>query len=1096
MGNNMHKVLPTAMSLASLSSLGLLRDRMMKRRPKEEEAWTEQDVKRHQQLKKVEEHQKRSKRNALSTAAGLGAFAVVGTTHLPSLHPDGDFEAMKRPSTASSLTSGGSPQRILAEVKWASQIGFDSGIANAATTSEEYGRGSHTTLYSAEAGASTSFAPPIYETNQREESSTQPLNAVANDRYGAAARYPDQHYKPRPPNRLLSASSIDGTLVKRPSFAVWNKKLLDEQNRERLENTGTNTFSSPAASSIGSKIELSTPTDLAKRPSFTVWNKQLLDKQLDDLPVDSAVASSSTFVASADKNNAESATRMEAPIARNPRGTQNGVMSESSAATSSTSTIASEFSRGTYGIYDSQVYTKESPSNVYSGGFSPPLKELTPRKSRSFMLGGVSLRDLKSRFDARDQKRDPDPILQKDNQAPREAASPFKGLTRGELGPSVAPTISSFPSKREDVDETSVQARTQSSTDRMSTPKTSPATEPKASPELSVVPENIQLTRDDLLPMESSAETKTVIPDRIQLSTDVDASPQTLLPPQQNVYPEIPSSPPPLSESVVKNMYTRGTSFEITDENKESSGDLSKASRQNTFYGGIGAGTFAAAVAKAFDDDTKKTRREISSSTSAETDGLLPRPTTVARDNINSDQPFAFRAKSQTNQESRFEMKTPITYASSESEQMKTGQERLSVAVDSTLEVRSSLRFATNNGSAGDPAYNELYLIDTKAVEVSSVQETDGKTSYLDSLRRASPTLPTSRIGMRSYLDELSNASPFFRTPPIEAHGDDVGSSLDSCVSSLDNISQDLEHLSKDLKFITPDISSDLDSISSDLDSVTQDISSASAALLACGSQREESKNCLSSVTHFESYLDSLSQDDTSSVCSGQGLSSYLNDLASASALSFDLPEQRRTNDVETSPSLSFGEYYDLDTTPKLGSYLDSISKGDSTVLCGKGLTSYVSELSSAPPLAFDLPGQESSNSPVVPVVNSVMSSYTKPILDFTTMENTRPRKVRVFVEHSVNIQKRLGGTAFHDTIDATSHSSYNYGPRLLRDGTLSAMQSHRRIVSPGEPSSDSSDLSAPTSSYSAEYSAPSNNGATRRFTVAVDHFVERSYEY
>jgi hypothetical protein len=287
---------------------------------------------------------------------------------------------------------------------------------------------------------------------------------------------------------------------------------------------------------------------------------------------------------------------------------------------------------------------------------------------------------------------------------------------------------------------------------------------------------------------------------------------------------------------------------------------------------------------------------------------------------------------------------------------------------------------------------------------------------------------------------------------------------MDSFESSLDNISQDLEHMSKDLDSITPDISSDLDSILSDLGSVTQDISSASAALLACGSEREENKNCLSSVTHFESYLDSLSQ-DTASVFSGQGLSSYLKDLTSASALSFDLPEQGSTDDFETAPSLSFGEYYDVDTTPKLGSYLDSISKGDSTVICGKGLTSYVSELSSAPPLAFGLPGQESFNSPVVPVAKSVISSYTKPVLDFTTLENRKPRKVRVFVEHSVNIQKRLGGMTYDNIIEATSHSSYNDDPRFRRDGTLSAMQWQQGIVSPAELSSDSSGHSASTSS-------------------------------
>ncbi|KAL3800832.1 hypothetical protein HJC23_001669 [Cyclotella cryptica] len=1059
--SSMQNVLPTAASIAGLSSLGLLRDRMMKRHPKEQEAWMERNSKHNQQLREIDERRKRSNRSALSTAAGLGAFAVtVGTTHLPPVRPDGDFETINRASTESSRTSAGSPQNILAEVRRASQIGLNGGVANAATTLDEYGDLSRAKVYSAEAVQSSGFILPNYETNPREESLTQPLTAV-NDGYGAANRYPDQLYES---NSVKSVSIIEETSMKRPSFTVWNKKLLDEEKREMLENNAATSFTATIASIEGNKMEPSTTTDLAKGPSFTVWKQQLLDQQLDDLPFGSSVASSSTFVASADRSNAQSASRIEMQTTSKPLDTKNGVMFGSSAAASSTSIIASEFSRGANGIYESQSYTKEAPSRVYSGGFSPPLKELKPRTSRNFMLGGVPFRDLKSMFDAREQTSESDP--KRVNQAPRETAVPVKRLTSGNLRSSVAPAILSIPREGGNSDETLNPSRTQSSTDSISKPKISPATQSKASPELSIIPEKIPLTRDDLLPSEPS-DIKSHIPERIQMRSDSDA-PQALLPPQQNAEPKIS----------VKSLNVRGTSFEITDEEKDvslSTDYPNKVSSQNTFYQGIAAGTFAAAVAKAFRKDSES--REISSSTAGETNGFPPPPSSVPQENIITDKPFvfkSFRAESQMKRESRFEIKTPSTSVSSKSVKMKAGEERISVGMDSTIEIGSSLGFTAGSDSSGAfsfrevtddvPSYNEIYAINSKAV-------VDDKTSYLDSLSRALPTPPTSGMGIKSYLDELSNVPPLLlRTPSLEPHDDNVGNSINLCGSSLDNISQDLKIMSKYLDSITPDISSDLDSISSDLDSVTQDISTASAALFACSRQQEESKNYLSNVSHFESYLDSLSQETKTRLSSTDGF--------------------------EKAPSLSFEEYDLQDSTTKPRSYLDSISKGDPTLLRGKGLTSYVSELSSAPPLAFDLTTQESLSPPVPPVLHSSISSYTKPASDFNAIDYRRPRRVRVFVEHSVDLNKSLGGLINDGIIDATPHPSYNEESNLYRDGSLSAMQWQQGSVIPAELSSNFSGRSASTSSYSSAYNVPSANGKKRRVTVTVDHFVESAYEH
>lgn len=123
-GSKINPVVPVAASLAGLSSLGLLRDGMMKRQPKEEEAWNDL------QSRHREEHRRKGTHKALSAAAGLSTFAAIGsTTDVSALPSEQGFDMNQASGASSFFTTAGSSQKLFAE----STRNYD-GIANIATT--------------------------------------------------------------------------------------------------------------------------------------------------------------------------------------------------------------------------------------------------------------------------------------------------------------------------------------------------------------------------------------------------------------------------------------------------------------------------------------------------------------------------------------------------------------------------------------------------------------------------------------------------------------------------------------------------------------------------------------------------------------------------------------------------------------------------------------------------------------------------------------------------------------------------------------------------------------------------------------------------
>jgi hypothetical protein len=866
----MNQVIPAAASLASLSSLGLLREKMMKRQPKTEEEWAQQDMMRNQRLQKREEHTRRGARNAWSAAAGLSTFAAVSTTQLPSAR---GFNTNLE-STTSSLTAARSNENVLSDNH---NFGFNGGATNAAT--EDYGFESELSLHTSE--------------------------TFVNDEF---------------------TSQYDGHLEE-GNFAV----------------------------------------------------------------------DSSSF------------------------------------------TIASEFSRGSYGIYDTKAPLKETTYSNVNSGFSAPLKESAPRKNPSFMFGGVSLRSLKSKFDSivKEKTSEPEQKVEKVQQAPPDKPAPIKSV-KVESPPKVkikpvdkpAPV---FPSPSQPETSTNIPEKIPLARDELSPVK------PIVKPQTSSIPDKIQLSPDNVVPKQQTAPTEP----KVIIERDEPSKPPALSQPPTAVVPpkisdmkaaildKVDSIKPPPLPAIPKpttNTENRQTYSSEVSEFFDDITDMiptSAIQSPDGFYKGLGGGTFAALVAKGLQGSTKR-RKTIGASpkevakASYQNGGLPPR-TSSSQNNIATNQPYAFRSSSADTasvQQSNFEIKTPTSYASSTT-QATSGEARVSVAIESTLEEGSSVQFSTSTSSGGVSFSEQPPSYSKNAI---NTQITDNSGSYLDSLQSAPTTVSSKGIGLQSYLGGLSN------TPPTTSNTYCIGTSMDRFSSSLDSISQDLDSMNGvDMDFDS------IDSVYKDLKYASQEISSVSETLSA-----QESHNGNTDNAQIGSYLDSISDEtaalycgqgltsylddlgisqDSAIVRSGQGLTSYLDDLSSASSLQCDLHEQASYAYVDPAPAFSADpvpssyEHYDS-STPNQGSYLDSISQGMVMAQPGQGLTSYLSDLSAAAPLEFDIPKQ--SNQAIESVQDPAASSSLRypdqsvssnPV-EIMTNNSGRPRRVRVFVDASVNVSR------------------------------------------------------------------------------------------
>jgi hypothetical protein len=706
----------------------------------------------------------------------------------------------------------------------------------------------------------------------------------------------------------------------------------------------------------------------AQTHDFPITNTRNM-LQLDE----NAVASSSSFIASSGEYVDE---------------TSNSAMGSSSF------TIASEFSRGTYGIYDTKSYPKERTYSSVESGFSPPLKESGSRKSRSFMFGGVSLRSLKTKFDSivKEKPSELERTAEKAKQA--DKSTPVKSV-KVDVVPKVERTLTPGP----------------------------PQPERKIEPENSVVPDKIPLSKDEFVPSQPTTKPPAQsIPDKILLSPDVIIPKQ---PPPLETKPEpqvilektepldIKATPfssviPPNSwDTENNNAYSRQVSGFFDEVSKTI--HTSQIKSPEGFYKGLAGGTLSALVAKGFQGGSKRQKQVIGAfpnAASIQYGGQPPQPQ-PSPNNIDTNQPYAFRsssAETKSSQQSKFEIKTPTSYASSTT-QAKSGEARVSVSVESRLENGASVQFSASSNSErvsfsetpkAAPSYS-ANAIDTKA--------TSTNISYLDSLRATSST---SGVGLQSYLGGLSGASPIDSSY-------NMGLSMDQFSSSLDSISQDLEAISND----DMDFES-IDSVYKDLNCASKDISSVSDVLLAQETYNESGLSTSPSTNQYGSYLDSISNDkatiyygqgltsyldglpvsnDLSATGSGRGFTSYLTGLASTTSLSTADISQDTNESIEVAPLFTEPQVTNTNdygaSTSYQGSYLDSISTGSVAVQSGQGLTSYLSDLSMSAPLVFDIPQPEAPTAP-----------SNKPAAEVTTFTGGRPRRVRVFVDLSVDVRR------------------------------------------------------------------------------------------
>jgi hypothetical protein len=109
----------------------------------------------------------------------------------------------------------------------------------------------------------------------------------------------------------------------------------------------------------------------------------------------------------------------------------------------------------------------------------------------------------------------------------------------------------------------------------------------------------------------------------------------------------------------------------------------------------------------------------------------------------------------------------------------------------------------------------------------------------------------------------------------------------------------------------------------------------------------------------------------------------------------FDLPEQESAESSARATPNTFS--YEGNQ----GSYLESISL-NTAAISGQGFTSYLSELSTAAP--FDIPVQESGTP--IGISERIRVTSKTPVSDIITKNSARPRRIRVYVDASVNVNK------------------------------------------------------------------------------------------
>ena len=656
------------------------------------------------------------------------------------------------------------------------------------------------------------------------------------------------------------------------------------------------------------------------------------------------------------------------------------------ATASSSIETASEFSRGTFGIYDAKVYPKERTYSSVNSGFSPPLKESTPTKSRSFMFGGVSLRNFKSKLTfAKDPPKDPK-VKEKIHIIPINPASVNneKKIVMKEPTNLIAPLAP-------------------------------PLLQPDTISDTSDIPDKIPLSQDDMPQVQHKTNPQaSSFPERIYLSPDVNTETK------KQSFPDTKPAPKVAAENKATNLTPQTTTTKASpvQYNRDPTmgrsifDDISTAfpATPNGFYKTIATGTLAATVAKGFAGAKRK--RVIGASPQgvnfvSPAADLQSRPYSVPQNSVETDQPFASRSFSTDKsslQQSKFEIKTSSSYASSTSE-TKPGETRVSLAIESTLKNGSSVALTASSSSSGGVSFHE------RSETVSSYRESAIDTtalgyggSYLDSLSRASSAQPASGGGLQSYLEDISNIS---MENNDYTYTSSIGHSMEQCGSSLDSVTRSLDSMS--VEAITPDM--DFDSVYKDLSSATNDISSAALLMQDSFAGDGRNFNSLSNTQSLDSCTSSNFQ-ETSLIQPGRGLTSYLDNLVSSSSLGRDLT-QNDTFEATTYPESHTSATSVEDYGSSQGSYLESISQSTATVCSGQGMTSYQSQLSAAAPLSFDIPQQFN-----VPGVADSEPRSTSPesirvpnyggdlVSEVIATTSKKARRVRVYVDSSVHVSR------------------------------------------------------------------------------------------
>ena len=479
-------------------------------------------------------------------------------------------------------------------------------------------------------------------------------------------------------------------------------------------------------------------------------------------------------------------------------------------------------------------------------------------------------------------------------------------------------------------------------------------------PGASIIPENIPLSNDDFPPVKHALSQTTSNTKHLPLQ---DRPEPTVVLEEDEIEREEPRKLPhqPAEVSAVKTSgieypttqyYQDSTTFPTVIRKDSRTFPVSRIESPDAFYKGLAGGTLAAAVSKGFHNRNRK--RVI---------GATPQKfvsTQSGQNRIDADQPYAFRSSNANmaeRQQSDFEVQT-ITSSASSYTQTKPGGARVSVAVESTLRNGSSVKFSASSNPFEGASFSERSRY-TKSYREDSI-DTLVKGSYLDSLSNDSSI---SGVGMQSYLEGLSSLS-------MRSSYDNysIRNSMEQCESSLDSISQSLDYMPMpDMDFDT------FDTVYKDLQSATNDIALVSETLEANDNIAVESM--MGTQPRYTTTMYGLSSD---------GAVGTNKKGCDESSISSQEP------------------------------YLETISQNSASVTCGQGLTSYLSDLTSMGPLSFDIPQQGSFNAPVMETEHNSMTSEPEPISIIQSKRASeksgrsggRPRRVRVFVESSVDISR------------------------------------------------------------------------------------------